>query len=136
MTPERALDVEVAIAMYNYRWEPTRADHISPPDCTHRLVDARGAMIAERYLRREDRYFIAGLPAYSSEIAAAWTVLQKFHHYWVGTIHEGRTGCFARIFQARPYMSFHEEYFAEGASIPEAICRAALAAVAVGASRP
>lgn len=34
------------------------------------------------------------LPEYSTDIEAAWEVLEKFPHYVITTLREGRTGCF------------------------------------------
>jgi hypothetical protein len=121
-------------------WEPLdRADWTGYTDADFAWLVGRNAERRDHWLvDREPVYFHRHengwverrvVARYSTEIKAAWEVARKFHHFWVGTIHEGRTGSFARIFQAKEYMSFHDEYFSEGESIEQAICLAALKAV-------
>lgn len=63
-------------------------------------------------------------PRYSTEIAAAWDILPKFH--WVNLL-KGQAGMW--VCTVRNYSGMHyQEYQALSRQAPEAICKAALLA--------
>lgn len=65
----------------------------------------------------------------STDIAAAWEVLEKFPDFAVTTMYEGYVRKWAMVDNRPPYASKPAQHWAYGETFPHAICLAALNAV-------
>lgn len=132
---ERAIDVQVAEKVMGWKWMHILAKHNGRNEDYSRLVPGH---TYEAFIEEPNAVWQPGIlgvrdnfsvPHYSSDIAAAWAVVEHMQALGFGWLLEPHAHLY--------YCEFHREFYvkcwdSEQATIPMAICRAALLALEVG----
>ena len=137
----RELDAAVAVALFGWAW---RSEDPEQPEQVPYLIGPDSAVWYPKLAAKFPGVPLAGgheLPAYSTDIAAAWEVAEKLgllvspalfdrlqgYSKWGAGVFQGRTG-----HDDGGHRYVRPGTWAEGMTAPEAICRAALAAARGG----
>lgn len=128
MTPGPEMDAHVAVRVM----ELVRAPGNDPS------LDGNGVWLPKSNLpctAATEHYrhsYGINLPPYSTDIAAAWLVVEKVTAEWWLEINQPSLGCWRVMLTKHGHEAQGTfDYEAASGSFPEAICRAALAAVGV-----